>query len=218
MNIIIFGDKFQKRMKSKGCVGLYKVKNTHLVAYQYKTIKKIFPKSNIIYVYGFDHKKFISTLKEYSELYKDITLIYNDHHENNYGGSINLVKQHLNDNTILMFGDYLVDDKTLLNFKNHINNSTVIVTNNKKNKLGCVVNNSNVQNIFYDLDNTIEEIYYICRNDIGILNSILDDSNIPINNMFIFEIINMMIDKKVNIKPLIQTQKYTRKIKKKNVT
>ena len=39
MNIIVLGDKFQKRMKSKGCVGLIKINNKSIIQLQHKTIK-----------------------------------------------------------------------------------------------------------------------------------------------------------------------------------
>ena len=71
MNIIILGDKYQKRMKSRGCVGLIKYNNKNIISHQYKTLHSIFPNANIIYVYGFDNKRFISYIN------KNILILYN---------------------------------------------------------------------------------------------------------------------------------------------
>jgi hypothetical protein len=43
MNIIILGDKFQKRMKSKGCTALLDYNKKPLFYYQYNIIRSIFP-------------------------------------------------------------------------------------------------------------------------------------------------------------------------------
>jgi hypothetical protein len=80
------------------------------------------------------------------------------------------------------------------------NNVSQIVLNKKStSSLGCVINNKKIHNIFYDLDNKIEEMYFIANKDIGKLKDILDQ---PIKNMFIFEIINKMIDNNVSFQPL----------------
>lgn len=217
MNIIILGDKFQKRMKSKGCVGLYKINNTYLIVKQYKAIKKIFPDAHIIYVYGFEHKKLLSIINQYEELLHNIEFVFNPDHElYNYGSGLQLVSNRLSDNTIILLGDLLLDHKIMSKLKHDISSSKVVVTN-KKNKLGCIIQNSKVENIFYDLDNCIEEIYYIAKKDVGSLKNILSSECAAIKNMFIFEILNKMIDKKITIKPLICSSSIITKTKTKNV-
>ena len=203
MNIIIFGDKFQKRMKSRGCVGLYKSKNNYLIVHQYLTIKKIFPNAKIIYIYGFEHKRLMSVIDQHMELKNNITFIYNEkYHNTNYGTSLKLAKDYLDNDTILTFGDISLDEKLLLSFKLNKDISKLIVTNNKTNKLGCIIGDSRIQNIFYDLDNTIEEIYYISQKDIKTMLDIVSNHTPSIKNMFVFEIINLMIDRNINFKPV----------------
>lgn len=217
MNIIILGDRFQKRMKSKGCVGLYKNNNTYLIIKQYKTLKKIFPDANIIYVYGFEHKKFLSSINQYDELLNNIQFVFNPNYElYNYGSSLQLVKEYLLEDTIILLGDLVLDYKIISRLKNDNKYSKVVITN-KKNKLGCIVQNSKVENIFYDLDNFIEEIYYITKKDISSLKEILSSESVAIKNMFIFELLNKMIDSNVAIKALICSYQTINKNKTKNV-
>jgi hypothetical protein len=216
MNIIILGDKFQKRMKSKGCVGLFKNKNTYRIVQQYQTIKKIFPIASIFYVYGFESKKLLSSLEKYENLIKDVNFIYNDNYDKyNYGYSLTLASKHISDDTIICFGETSLSNLYLLSMKDEF--SKIIISNNT-NGLGCVISNSKIENIFYDLENPIEEIYFIKKQDTNILKEILKNKSLGINNMFIFEIINKMIDKNVMFKP-IQNNKMNlnKKIKSKYV-
>jgi len=208
MNIIILGDKFQKRMKSKGCVGLFKSGNDYLIIKQYKMLKKIFPKAKIIYVYGFEHKKLLIALDEYPEIKQDIELVYNpDYDLYNYGASLHLVREYLNDDVIIMFGDAIIDKSLFVKFDLKQKTSQIIINNQSNNKLGCVVNQLKIENIFYDLDNRIEEIYLLCKQDAMILINFLNSKSQAIKNMFIFEIINKLIDMQVNIKHKITRTK-----------
>jgi len=208
MNIVILGDKFQKRMKSKGCVGLFKYGNDYLIIKQYKMLKKIFPKAKIIYVYGFEHKKLLIALDEYPEIKQDIELVYNpDYDLYNYGASLHLVREYLNDDVIIMFGDAIIDKSLFVKFDLKQKTSQIIINNQSNNKLGCVVNQLKIENIFYDLDNRIEEIYLLCKQDAMILINFLNSKSQAIKNMFIFEIINKLIDMQVNIKHQITRTK-----------
>jgi choline kinase len=216
MNIIILGDKFQKRMKSKGCMGLFKTKNIYRIVQQYQTIKKIFPKANVFYVYGFESKKLLNSLEKYQNLIRDVNFIYNENYNKyNYGYSLSLVNKYMSDDVIICFGDTMLSNLHLLSAKDEC--SKVLVGSNS-NGLGCVITNSKIENIFYDLENQIEEIYFIKKRDTSILKEILKNKTLGINNMFIFEIINKMIDKNVVFKP-IQNNKITlnKKIKNKYV-
>jgi choline kinase len=216
MNIIILGDKFQKKMKSKGCMGLFKIKNKYRIVEQYEIIKKIFPTANIFYIYGFESKKLLNSLQKYDDLVRDVSFIYNDRHDKyNYGYTLSLASEHINDDIIICFGDTTLSNINLLRVKDEY--SKIIIGNNS-NELGCVISNSKIENIFYDLENPIEEIYFIKKQDISILKQILENKSLGINNMFIFEIINQMIDKNVMFKP-IQNNKINlnKKIKSKYV-
>lgn len=205
MNIIILADKYQKRMKSKGCVGLIKYNNKNILFHQYKTIKHIFPNANIVYIYGFDHKRLISYVNKNIFDYPNIRFIYNsayDQYNNVY--SLNLAKEYLNDDCILLFGDHIIKPSIFENFK--ITTQSQIFINSKiKTRLGCVVSHNNISNICYDLDNYLSEIYFISKNQISALKDLISNPNNY--NYFIFEVLNKMIDSNHSFIPFVTNQK-----------
>jgi choline kinase len=199
MNIIILGDKYQKRMKSRGCVGLIKYNNKNIFTHQYKTILSTLPSAQIIYVYGFDSKRFLTYFDKHSDHYPNITLINNDKYElynNAYG--IYLAQEYLNDDCIILFGDHIVKPSLFDHFR-PTTESQIFVNRKAKTRLGCVINNNIVENISYDLENYLSEIYYISKDQIDLFRDLV--SNPKNHNNFIFEIVNKMIDLKQSIKP-----------------
>lgn len=199
MNFIILGDKFQKRMKSKGCVGLIKINNKPLIEHQYSIIKESFPNAKIIYIHGFESKKFLSFIYKNNKIFKDLITIYNPNYDKyNHAYSLSLAKDYLIKDSYILFGDSVLHKKTFVGARDS-QVSHVFINKKYKNKLGCIVNNSKITNIAYDLDNYLSDIYYISRTQSGVLTQILN----PVNyNCFIFELINIMIDMNQTIKPL----------------
>jgi choline kinase len=206
MNVIIVGDRFQKRMKSKGCVGLIKVNNkTSLIQDQYKNIKNIFPDSKIIYIYGFDSKRFCSFIKKNNELQNNVVFVYNKNHEQyNTVYSLSLAKDFLNDDCIILFADSKIDRKTFSKFNSN-NGSQIFIDNNYNTDIGCVVSNNEVRNISYDLDNKLRDIYYLTAQDALKFRDMV--STDQYNNYFLFEIINKLIDHKSTISPYFITKR-----------
>lgn len=199
MNIIILGDKYQKRMKSRGCVGLIKLNNKNILTHQYKALKHKFPNSKIVYIYGFDNKRFLSYIHKNLLSYPDLLLVHNQYYEKyNNVYSLSLAQQYLHQDCLIMFGDQLVKQQTFDNFK-HTQESQIFINSKIKTRLGCVVNNSNIENISYDLDNYLSEIYFISKAQVETFRNLISD---PIHyNYFIFEILNKMIDYNIKIIP-----------------
>lgn len=190
MNCIIIGDRYNKGMKSKGCSGLIRInKRYNVFQNQYKVIKKVFPKSKIIYVYGFENKKIASYLKLN---YEDVVGVYNDEfNTSGYCHSINCAKQYLNKDCLLFFGDLIIKSEIFNNFDKK--NSHVYINKKNNSNLGCIIdNNKIIQNISYDLDNYLMNMYYFNQKDIKILKSIVSDHKH--RNCFVFEAINKMVD------------------------
>lgn len=200
MNCIILGDKYQKRMKSRGCVGLIKIKHKPIIEHQYTTIKNIFPLANIIYVYGFEHKRFSSFISKNQHTYKDIITIYNSNYDTkNNAYSLYLASKYLNDDCLILFGDHIFHKKTFLHFSRASAKSQVFINKKHKNKLGCIVNHNKIENISYDLDNYLTEIYYLNKNHTSMIcQNLQNDMN---HNCFIFELINKLIDNNQTIYP-----------------
>jgi choline kinase len=199
MNIIILGDKFQKRMKSRGCEGLIKINNKPILELQYKNIKKVFPEAKVIYVSGFESKKLLSYTQKHIESYADLVVIDNKEYDRyNYTYSLCLAKDYLDSNCLICFGDSMMN-KGLFNKFSINNGSQVFIDKKHKSALGCIINDNNIENIAYDLDNYITNIYYLSKRDSM---AVKDMSSRTQNyNSFIFEIINKLISSDQHIKP-----------------
>lgn len=196
MNFIILGDKYQKGMKSKGCVGLLKINNrTNIFDHQYRCIKNCFPDSSIIYVGGFEFKKLQSFI---SDKYKDVTCINNSDYEiyNNLY-SLSLVKDFLINETFIVSGSCIIQPKLLKHFNK--TETQVFITGSGDSSLGCIIDNNLITNIGFDLPNTLDEIYYISNSDIQAFKTIVN--NIKYRNYFLFEALNLLIDNNISIRP-----------------
>ena len=204
MNIVILADKYQKGMKSKGGLGLLKINSRSTIFdYQYKHIKKAFPKSKIIYVYGFDNKKIENYLSK--EKYTDVIQIYNPEYENyNYTYSLNLAKEYLDGDTIITFGDVLFHSNLFKNFDKK-RGSQVFINLKKKEKIGCIVIDDRVNHISFDLNNYLSNIYYLEKKDIEDIKKLVGQEKF--RNYFLFEIINKSIDNNICFSPFVINSK-----------
>lgn len=206
MNCIIIADKFNKGNKTKGWNGLLKVnKNTILINNQIRNIYKVFPKANIVYIYGFDHKR----VEDYLNQHQDIHMIYNEDYDH-YGEVYSIAKARafLNDSCLIFFGDMIIQNSM---FKDFSKKSHIYINSKRQGDLGCTINeHGQPMHLFYDLKNYLGNMYYISKKDIENFRSLV---NQPIyKNFFLFEIINIMIErqstfecKDVKNKKLFQT-------------
>jgi len=191
MNIIILGDKFQKRMKSKGCVGLLKTSNHQTILQnQLGIINTVFDNPTIAYVYGFDNKKFLSFISKHDHLLKNVNLIYNSEYDQyNYAHSLYLAKDYLDSDCLILFGDSNLSVR-LFNKFDTSDGTQIFINKHTKNKLGCIINNKIIENISYDLDNYLYDIYYLSKDHASYMKTVLE-TNI-VHNYFIFELINKL--------------------------
>lgn len=193
MITIIIADNFKKGMKSQGCVALLPFKKrSNLIEQQYDAVKKVFPHTEILYVYGFDAKRLNNYIQSNKE--NEIRYIYNDIHETvgqSYG--LSLVRQEIvgHQECLLLLGyDPIKEDhlKTLKKSKR----SASVVDDTIDTKLGCVINNNNIEHIFFDLENPISNMYLLKDKEVDILHSLLLN-NTSVKSMFLFETINAII-------------------------
>ena len=205
MKFIILGDRYNKGMKSKGAIGLFKInKNNTVLQQQYKTIKSAYPKSKIVYIYGFDNKKFSHYIES---TYPDIISVYNkDYETTNYTHSLNLVSDLITKDTFILFGDSVFKKNIFDNYNKNLG-SQVFINKKIKNKLGCITSDTTICNISFDLSLYLSDIYFISSKDLDVLKELI--KNPKNKNSFIFEIINKMIDKGVNFYPQISNTKNT---------
>lgn len=205
MNCIILGDKYRNGMKSRGCSGLLRAsgKETYLDQ-QYSILSSIFPESNILYVYGFDNKKFLEFINKSS---LRIDVIYNEYF-NNYGEafSLSLARERLSGGDTLVIDGYQKINKAMLKkIKLNKEYSYVFVDKNKKHdseSVGSIINEDNfIESLSLDLNNIVQNIYYLNSSCSKTLYSILENKN-NYNN-FMFELLNKLIDHGHKIKPIL---------------
>lgn len=195
MNIVILGDKYKKGNKNQGCVGLIKInQSTNLLQQQYKSIKDSFKNISIYYIYGFDHKKFNLYIEKSKH---NIKYVYNQNYEKlNEGFSIANIITGLHDGTLIVDGSNILSEKAFLNFDPTF--SQVFIDKTNQSNIGCTINHSMVENIFYGLDISVHNMFYISKKDMPILKNEL--RNPKSHNMFLFEIINSCISQGVYFK------------------
>lgn len=190
MNLIILGDKYRRGKKSKGCQGLISYKKSKIINYQIQFFQKFFDLNNIIYIGGHEFKSLKSYIKH--NLNDSINLIYNHkYEETNDGYSINLIRDFLNNNCLFIRGDTIPPNSLKLLQKDR---STVFSTkSNINSELGFAHTQDKILHIDFDLPNIIhDDIYYIEKNDMKLLKILLQTQ--PLDNSFLFEILNKMID------------------------
>jgi CTP:phosphocholine cytidylyltransferase-like protein len=195
MNIVILGDRYRKGNKNQGCIGLIKInKSTNLLQQQYKSIRTSFDNANIYYVYGFEYKKFGMYVQNNKY---DICYIYNQHYEKlNEGFSIANIIPKLDEGTLIIDGSNILSAKAFANFDSEV--SQVFIDKTNKSNIGCIINHNVVENIFYDLNTSIHNMFYVSQKDLPILKNEL--MNPKTHNMFLFEIMNNCINNGVNFK------------------
>jgi choline kinase len=208
MITIIIADGFKKGMKSRGCVGLlpYNKKN-NLFEQQRDSILGVFPRSDIVYIYGFDAKRFGGFIEDTGETGSTQYILNSEYSEYNHGHSLYLAKDRIaqSDECLILLGYEPVSTKIIKAAKKTKKSSVLLDTKNQS-KLGCVLDNNTkiISHIFFDLDNHISDIYLLKKPEINILIECLEHEKI--HNMFLFEIMNNIIARKGKLEAL-QTAK-----------
>lgn len=200
MNIIILGDKFQKRMKTKGCEALIKINKKTILEHQYNNIKKYINYDKIVYITGFESEKLYSYLDE-DKTYKDLVVINNTEYKKyNYAYTLYIAQDYLDNDCLIFFGENPLNKK-ICDKINKQKCSSILIDKQSKSNLGCIIDNNKIVNISYDLDNNVGNVYYIIKQDCEKLKNILNKKQN--HNRFLFEIMNLMISCQTNMEPLM---------------
>jgi len=189
VHVIIPSAGIGRRMKSYGCKSLLHIKNEKLIDIQIKNIKDTIPNNDIILITGFDSERLINNSP------KDIIKIENEkYYENNVVKSINIgLRATKNNNHVLiLFGDILLNDKTLE--KIDFSKSCIIISNNMEDgEVGCNINtNGCLEYMMFDLPNKWGHIIYLTNKELVLFKKII--SNKFTDKKFCFEIINEVVN------------------------
>ena len=168
-------------------VSLLPIKNSTLIDYQYRTIKKFLPKSDIILVGGFEFDKLRNKIPS------DIILIKNDKYaETNNVYSISLGLDAAKNNDVLVIHGNIFFKENIMHCpwtKSFIFCSDAVLSDNKK--LGCVIDKT-VDNIMYGLPYNIFKITFLRNKELSLYKQFcFDKTN---QQAYDWEILNKIID------------------------
>ena len=199
-SILILNALPDKKIKSLGNKGLIKINSKdYLIDYQIKFLQLIFKNPEIIIVGGFDSKR----LKKYIDNnFKNYNIKYIDHkidNKTNVGTSIRHgMKLISNTNCLIINSSLLFDINISKIILKNISSSFALV-HNGKGSVGYTTKNNYLLNCYYDLPNSILDCVFI--NTIH-LDSFKRICASPIDNLYLFEIINKCIQLDVKFKPV----------------
>ena len=199
MKCIILADKAPKKNKTKGWYGNHPINKKYtLIDNQILYLNKSFTQKNleIIYVYGFDKKNVERHFVNNSKKYKNVSLAFNSEYER-FGHSHSLgvgCKNAIDSNLLVFFGTTILKSSYFSDFDIK---KSYIFTGNQQGEIGCSIDCFNkIENIAYDLDNGIHEIFHFNEHSIHDLHKLTTSH--WYRNHFMFEIINKMIAKNID--------------------
>jgi choline kinase len=196
IDAIIIVPEITKGMKSVGSKSLLRIrKSKYILDYQIEQISSVSKKIRIHIATGFDNEK----IKKAVNKYNNVNICHNDEYEaTNYGKSLEILVKSLPENSkgLFILCSGILFKKQTLHHTNFKNNSKIFLLNKPKINfnIGC---NQNTEDdyLFYDLPETWSECVFLNKNAIKILQQQIELQNI--SQMYIFEIINLLISKNV---------------------
>jgi choline kinase len=212
-NIIILGAKPIKGMRSVGAISNVPICGKRsILDLQIQNLKKKFTCDDIIYVGGYTG----DSILEFNHKHP-ISYINNPKYDTkNNAHSLRLTLPHLykHDCTLILFSkilfNYHIFDKL-----NRQRTSTIFIDNSTKNlyKIGCNINadSGTINNLFYGLDDRLCGIYFLRGKEHELLLKMLNDQH-NIDNFFIFEIINAIIESGGSFYPSLVEHKLVNQI------
>jgi len=204
MNCIILGDKHSKGMKSRGCPALIPYgKKKNLFQHQKETLRSIFgDELRLIYIHGFDSKKFVEFL-EY-DYDNSIVSIYNSNYAScGVAGSLSKAAHLFDQKSLIINGYKEINKKHIKKIDMQDSCSQIVLAKSdgsSYDKPGGLIIDGYIKNFGFDLQNRLEEIYYLNKECCIFLQSIL--SNAKYSNCFLFELLNKTINSGLSLKPI----------------
>jgi hypothetical protein len=191
LDALIIAPEITKGMKSLGSKALLNIKNSvSILDFQISELKKINKNIKIFIATGFESEK----IKKISQKYSNVTIIENTAYEtSNQAKCLSLfTNEYESHNLLVVSNGILFKNNALQIVSNDV--SKIFVIDKPKNNftIGCNTGQS-VNYLFYDLPIPWSECIFLDRQAIESLRDIIIKHNI--NQLYLFEIINLMIDK-----------------------
>lgn len=209
IDVVLLSSGITKGMKSYGPKSIVPIgkSKTPLVIEQINILKKNRNIDHIYIVVGFESKKIISLAQRCNS--SKVHFIFNDNYENtNSGGALLKILDKLNKTTII-FEDGIISYNIP---KYNYSYLPILKKYNKGYGIGSIIDEK-VKYLCYDLENNWAEFVCFGNKDIDYIKSIINNELITkINSMFLFEIINLLIDNYVEFHAEFTNQKTIKKI------
>lgn len=199
-HVLLLVPEITKGMKSIGSKALLQLnKHQTIIDYQIQYIKKFYRGSRIVVLTGFEHDKIKNQIKSYS----NTELVFNANYEQtNQGASIlHYLKAYSPNNCLI------INNGVLLKEKLHIqsnSDSTIFVLKSNKSGFNIGINDLDtkedgyVSYMFYSLPTQWSECVFLNNEAIE---TIVDmSSKFKIGNLFLFELLNKLLEKNIGIK------------------
>lgn len=195
IDILLISPEITKGMKSIGPRCLLPLrKNLTVIEYQVSQLQKIKP-SKITLSIGFESEKILNTLHRY----KTINYLINDKYAatNQAINLISYIKKHKPSQLLVYSSGLLIKNNIILKHQLYQNNSCKLFILNKSKHnfdIGCS-DMKNPDYLFYDMPEPWAEICYLNQRAIEVLS---DCSESSVEQMYLFEIINLLLQKNIS--------------------
>tara|TARA_R110000824_G_scaffold185898_2_gene366997 strand:- start:6972 stop:7709 length:738 start_codon:yes stop_codon:yes gene_type:complete len=184
------------RMKSYGPKCLFPTsRNRTILDRTLGNVKKVFPHSEIIVIVGFEADKIIETLPPY------VRIVENQlYEETNIVESLRLaINNAIHNNVLIIHGDLIFNVYTLHNITDG-GSCAIVDTQDRfgKNEIGVNIFEDKVTNFSYGLTSKWAQIIYLTGHELETFRRLCSQRDK--NKMYMFEILNMVIDEKGSIR------------------
>lgn len=188
LDVLIIIPEITKGMKSIGPKAMLKIKNTTTILHHQINQLNQYNKCNIFLSVGFEAEKIKKSLGSYA----NVDFVYNPYYKStNQSKSISLFLEQHNTKKLLVISNGILFKNNPFNTRQ---SSCIYVLDKPKNNfdIGCNYSQS-LHYLFYDLPTPWTECVFFDGVAIDQLKSIISTSNI--DKLYLFELINLMIDK-----------------------
>lgn len=189
VSVLILAGAIGYRMKSYGPKSMLTIGEKTVLDYQVESIKRVYPKSEIVIVIGFGAEKIVKNKPN------GVRLVENQLYENT--GELTQLRLGLNNitenNIIIINGDILFNDKAISIVSSK--SSLLIDQQNKlpESEIGAVVSENMVTNLSHGLDKNWCNICFVTGKELQHLRRFVN--NRDKEKLFFFEAINYLIER-----------------------
>lgn len=192
-NVLLLIPEITKGMKSLGSKALLHInKNLTVIDYQILYIKKYYKNASIKIITGFDNDRLVKHTKKYSNVDIYHNPDYNDYNQTEF--VVRYIKKYKPNNFLLINNGVLLKEKLSID----TNQSSVFILPKKRHgfSIGSQFR-SDIKYLFYDLEYQWSECVFFSSSTIVAINEISKIKKL--HNLFLFELINTLIEKRANI-------------------